>query len=214
MYLKTEHKMVEIQPLVYVVDDNPAIQEVIQVLMNSVNLEVQTFTSGEEFLSVVDQSASGCLLLDVRMPGMSGLEVQDVLKQRGINLPIIFLSGHGEVPVAVQAMRGGALDFIEKPFQPQLLLDRVHACLKLNDQTHSQKSRKLEAENRLGQLTPREVEIAQMIVAGKPSKRIAAALDISEKTVDVHRYNIMKKVAVRSVAELVKLWLDATQEVA
>jgi FixJ family two-component response regulator len=211
---KTKPGSREILTLIYVVDDNPAIREVIQVLMNSVNLDVQTFTSGEEFLSLVDDSASGCLLLDVRMPGMSGLEVQDAMNQRGIHLPIIFLTGHGEVPVAVQAMRGGALDFIEKPFQPQLLLDRVHACLKLNEQTRSQKSRKLAAENRLGQLTPREVEIAQMIVAGKPSKKIAEALDISEKTVDVHRFNIMKKVAVRSVAELVKLWLDATQEVA
>lgn len=201
------------QQAVYVVDDSADILEVIQVLLNSVNLKVKTFASGEEFLSQVDHNARGCLLLDMRMPGMSGLEVQDALKEKHFSLPIIFLTGHGEVTAAVQAMRGGALDFIEKPFQPQLLLDRIHACLKLDGQLNADQCKRAEAEKRIKLLSPREHEIAKLIVAGKPSKIIGSALGISEKTVDVHRHKIMKKVAVRSVAELVQLWLDTKQEI-
>lgn len=198
--------------LVYVVDDSPDIREVIKVLLSSVNLESMSFPSGEAFLAAVDTSARGCLLLDMRMPGMSGLEVQDALKARSVSLPIIFLTGHGEVNTAVQAMRDGALDYIEKPFQPQFLLDRIHTCLKQNFLTHAQQRSRLDAINRLNRLTPREAEIAEMIVAGMPSKRISAALNLSEKTVDVHRHNIIKKVSAGSVAELVKLWLDARLE--
>jgi len=197
--------------VVYVVDDSPDILDVVQILLKSVNLKVRTFVSGEEFLSKVDHTARGCLLLDVRMPGMSGLEVQDALKAHGVTLPVIFLTGHGEVATAVQAMREGALDFIEKPFQPQLLLDRIHACLKLDNQINADQCRKKEAEKRLRKLSTREYEIAKMIVAGKPSKVIASALAISESTVDVHRHNIMKKALVQSVAELIQLWLDTKQ---
>jgi two-component system, LuxR family, response regulator FixJ len=211
---KIEPQSADVPQVVYVVDDSADILEVIQVLLNSVNLKVKTFTSGEEFLSQVDHTARGCLLLDMRMPGMSGLEVQDALKEHCITLPVIFLTGHGEVTAAVQAMREGALDFIEKPFQPQLLLDRIHACLKLNGQINAEQCKKKAAENRVKQLSPREYEVAKLIVAGKPSKVIGSALGISEKTVDVHRHKIMKKVLVRSVAELVQLWLDTKQEIA
>lgn len=202
------------QQAVYVVDDSADIREAIQVLLNSVDLKARTFASGEEFLSQIDRTARGCLLLDMRMPGMSGLEVQDALKEHCINLPVIFLTGYGEVAAAVQAMREGALDFIEKPFQPQLLLDRIHACLKLDCQLNTAECKKKAAEQRVNQLSPREYEIAKQIVAGKPSKIIGSALGISEKTVDVHRHKIMRKVSVRSVAELVQLWLDTKQDVA
>ncbi len=204
----------DVEQVIYVVDDSPDILDVIEVLLSSVNMKVRTFMSGEALLSQIDANARGCLLLDMRMPGMSGLEVQDALKERRITLPIIFLTGHGEVTIAVQAMREGALDFIEKPFQPQLLLDRIHACLKLDMQITADQCKQKEAAKRLKQLSPREFEIAKLIVAGKPSKVIASALGISEKTVDVHRHKIMKKVSLRSVAELVQLWLDTKQEIA
>lgn len=211
---KVKSASADVQQVIYVVDDSADILDVIQVLLSSVNMKVMTFTSGEAFLSQVDHTARGCLLLDMRMPGMSGLEVQDAMKERCIPLPVIFLTGHGEVTIAVQAMREGALDFIEKPFQPQFLLDRIHACLKLDTQINAVQCKQKEAEKRLKQLSPREFEIAKLIVAGKPSKVIASALGISEKTVDVHRHKIMKKVSLRSVAELVQLWLDTKQEIA
>jgi FixJ family two-component response regulator len=204
----------EINPTIYVVDDSADILEAIQVLLNSVNLKARTFASGEEFVSSIDPTARGCLLLDMRMPGMSGLEVQDALKEKCIALPIIFLTGHGEVSTAVQAMRDGALDFIEKPFQPQLLLDRIHACLKVDQESYDEKCKQQLAASQLNHLTPREKEIAKLIVAGKPSKVIATLMDISEKTVDVHRHNIMKKTSIKSTAELVQLWIDAKLETA
>lgn len=203
----------EVQQAVYVVDDSTDILDAIRVLLSSVNLKVKTFASGEEFLSQVDHTARGCLLLDMRMPGMSGLEVQDALKERCITLPIIFLTGHGEVTTAVRAMREGALDYIEKPFQPQLLLDHIHACLKLDLQINANECAKEAAEQRISRLSPREYEIAKLIVAGKPSKVIGSELGISEKTVDVHRHKIMKKISVRSVAELVQLWLDTKHQI-
>ncbi|MGA9991827.1 MAG: response regulator [Thiobacillaceae bacterium] len=209
---KLKPQPTEVKQAVYVVDDSADILDAIQVLLRSVNLNVKTFASGEDFLSQADHTVRGCLLLDMRMPGMSGLDVQDAMKERGINLPVIFLTGHGEVTEAVRAMREGALDFIEKPFQPQLLLDRIHACLALDAQINADQRKKKAAEERVNQLTPREYEIAKLIVAGKPSKAIGSALGISEKTVDVHRYRIMKKVSVRSVAELVQLWLDTKQD--
>jgi len=203
-----------IHPTVYVVDDSADILEAIRVLLNSVSLATRTFASGEEFVSSIDHTARGCLLLDMRMPGMSGLEVQEALKQRSIVLPIIFLTGHGEVGTAVQAMRDGALDFIEKPFHPQLLLDRIHACLKADQVIYDELSKQRAAARRLNHLTSREREIAKMIVAGKPSKMIASMMDISEKTVDVHRHNILKKTSIKSTAELVQLWIEAKLETA
>jgi len=198
--------------IVYVVDDSPDILESVQMLLTSVNLDVRTFASGEEFVSSIDQSARGCILLDMRMSGMSGLKVQEALKEKGIRLPIIFLTGYGEVSSAVQAMREGAMDYIEKPFQPQMLLDRVHACLKLGEEICEADDRHLSAVDRLACLTPRELEIAKWIVAGKPSKIISMQTNISEKTVDVHRHNILKKIAVKSTAELVQLWMDAKRD--
>jgi two-component system, LuxR family, response regulator FixJ len=199
--------------MVYVVDDSTDVRAAIEVLLNSVNLRTKTFASGEEFLASVDPTARGCLLLDMRMPGMSGLEVQDLLKERSVSLPIIFLTGHGEVSTAVQAMRDGAMDYIEKPFHPQFLLDRIHTCLKLDEEISGRSFRRQEARNRVKRLSPREYEIAKLIVEGMPSKRIAASFQISEKTVDVHRHNIFKKVSIRSVAELVPLWMDAQPEI-
>jgi two-component system response regulator FixJ len=200
--------------VIYVVDDNAEILEAIQELLTSVDLNVITFTSGEQFISSVDANTRGCLLLDLRMPGMSGLEVQYAMKKKLINMPIIFLTGHGEVGTAVQAMREGAVDFIEKPFLAQALLERVHACLQIDERIKDEKKRQETARNALGQLTQRELEIARMIVTGKPSKIVASEINISEKTVDVHRHNIFKKLSIKSTSELLQIWVDAGYEIA
>jgi FixJ family two-component response regulator len=176
-----------------------------------VQLDARAFESAEAFLAALDQHASGCLLLDVRMPGMSGLELQRVLVEREIQLPVIFLTGHADVPMAVQAIQNGAADFIEKPFNPQRLLDLVQACLE-QDRRHQAHWHSMQAAlDRLAKLTRRERDVAAHIVSGKPSKVIAAAFGISEKTVDVHRHNILKKARVHSVAELVRLWMQAQE---
>jgi two-component system, LuxR family, response regulator FixJ len=208
----TAPKSEPVHPTVYVVDDSADILDAMEVLLNSVNLKARTFPSGEAFIARIDHTARGCVLLDMRMPGMSGLEVQEALREKRVTLPIIFLTGHGEVRTAVQAMRDGALDFIEKPFHSQLLLDRVHECLKKDQETFAERSKRRIAANRLDCLTPREHEIANLIVAGKPSKVISSMMNISEKTVDVHRHNILRKISVRSVAELVQVWIEATPE--
>jgi two-component system, LuxR family, response regulator FixJ len=197
--------------VVYIVDDNAAVRESIQRLLASVRLDARDFESAEALVAAVDEDASGCLLLDVRMPGMGGLELQRVLLQRGIHLPVIFLTGHGDVPMAVQAIQDGAMDFIQKPFNPQRLLDLVQACLEQDRRCQARRHSKQAALDRLAKLTKRERDVADHIVRGKPSKVIAAAFGISEKTVDVHRHNILKKARVRSVAELVHLWMQAQE---
>jgi two-component system, LuxR family, response regulator FixJ len=195
--------------VVYIVDDNAAVRESIQRLLVSVQLDARSFESAEAFLAALNEDASGCLLLDVRMPGMGGLELQRALIARGVRLPVIFLTGYGDVPMAVQAMQDGAADFIEKPFNPQRLLDLVHACLRQNRVSQTRRHSREAALDQLEKLTKRERDIAEYIVSGKPSKVIAAMFDISEKTVDVHRHNILKKARVRSVAELVQVWMQA-----
>jgi two-component system, LuxR family, response regulator FixJ len=198
---------------IYIVDDEPDMLEAMKRLLESVNLPVRTFRSAGDFLAGLEEDPSGCLLLDVRLPDMSGMEVQRILAKRGIVLPILFLTGYADVPMAVKAMQAGAVDFIEKPFNPQHLLDRVQLCLRINQDVSSKALKKQDARKRLDKLTERERDIAEFIVAGKPSKAIAAVFDISEKTVDVHRHNILKKVGAGSVAELVHLWLENKKQI-
>jgi two-component system, LuxR family, response regulator FixJ len=195
------------QPRVYIVDDDAAVRASLRALLGSVGLPAMDFPSGEAFLEAVDEGTRGCLLLDVRMPGMSGLQLQEALQERGVRMPIIVITGHGDVPMAVRAMKAGAADFIEKPFNHQQLLERIQGCLEADVQTDSEEQRRRDAAALLDQLTAREREVLELLVMGKASKVIAAALGISEKTVDVHRSNVMKKTGTRSVAELVRLWL-------
>jgi FixJ family two-component response regulator len=193
-------------PTVYIVDDDDAVREALGALLGSVCQCYQSFASAEAFLAVANQQMRGCLLLDVRMPGMSGLELQRKLQEQGVALQIVIITGHGDVPMAVRALKAGASDFIEKPFNEQDLLDRIQACLKNDDHLWSTKQAQDEAMTRFDALTPREKEVMELIAAGNHTKKIAAQLDIQDRTVDVHRFNIMRKVGVRTLAELLHLW--------
>jgi FixJ family two-component response regulator len=199
------------QPTIYVVDDDDAVRDALGALLGSVRLRCETFATAEDFLAVADQEMRGCLLLDVRMPGMSGLELQRKLQELSIALPVVIITGHGDVPMAVRALKAGASDFIEKPFNEQDLLDRIQKYLK-DDQDHwLVRETRDAAAARFAQLTPRELAVMELIAAGGHTKRIAAQLDIQGRTVDVHRFNIMRKVGVRTLAELLQCWSIAQQ---
>jgi FixJ family two-component response regulator len=191
------------QPLVYVVDDDPEVRRSLQLLMESVNLAVECYSSAGAFLEGCDRARPGCLILDVRMPGMSGLELQDQLVAEGSKLPIIMITAFGEVSLAVRAMRAGAVDFVEKPFSRQELLDRVHAAIEISVALHKKNESRAEIAQRLGKLTDRERQVMDLMVAGHQTKEIAIELGISPKTVDNHRSRVFEKTGADGVAELV-----------
>ena len=193
------------EPTVFVIDDDKAIRHFLRGLIASVNLRVEAFTSAQEFLAAYRSSSPGCLLLDIRMPGMSGLELQQELSVRGIDLPVIVLTGHGNVQVAVHAMKAGAVDFIEKPFNNELLLDRVQKAVAKSVDTYEDRIKRDEILNRRKLLTPRERQVLDLVVAGESNKGIARHLHISEKTVEIHRANVMGKMRAKSLADLVKI---------
>ncbi len=192
-------------PIVFVVDDDEAICESLRLLIGDIGLEVRTFTSAMEFLAHYSPAQSGCLVLDVRMSGMSGLELQAKLRDLGWRIPIIIITGHGDVPMAVEAMKAGAMDFIEKPFRDQVLLDSIQKAIDLDMRSRRQWREKQDVQSRTRLLTQREHEVMDRLVAGKTNKSIAFELGISQKTVDFHRANILGKVGVNSVVELVRL---------
>lgn len=193
------------EPTVFVIDDDKAVRHFLRGLIASVNLRVEAFTSAQEFLAAYRSSSPGCLLLDIRMPGMSGLELQQELSVRGIDLPVIVLTGHGNVQVAVHAMKAGAVDFIEKPFNNELLLDRVQKAVAKSVDTYEDRIKRDEILNRRKLLTPRERQVLDLVVAGESNKGIARHLHISEKTVEIHRANVMGKMQAKSLADLVKI---------
>jgi two-component system response regulator FixJ len=201
-----------VNPLVYVVDDDEAIRQALCALFDSVAIEARAYASASDFLDAASPGMKGCLVLDVRMPGMSGLDLQRVLNERGVPIPIIVISGHGDVAVAVRAMKAGAVDFLLKPFNEQDLLDSVLAALSLSDQASRRTRARQEAAAKFAKLTPREREILTLIMECKPNKLIAFDLNISEKTVDVHRFNIMHKTGARNLPELIQLRLLAGEE--
>ena len=185
-------------PLVHVVDDDAALRDSLRWLLESAGLRVATYASAESFLEAYAAAQGGCLLLDIRMPGMSGLELQDELKRRGYTIPIVFITGHGDVPMAVNAVKKGALEFIEKPYNAQALLVMVDHALDIDAE-----ARRVAAH--LGRLTKREREVMELVIAGKRNQDIAAELSISIKTVEAHRAGMMWKMGVDSLAELVQL---------
>lgn len=195
------------QPTVFVVDDDQAVRKSLELLIRSVNLNVATFASAEDFLAAYDDQRAGCLIVDIRMPGMSGLELQRCLAERGAPPPIIIITGHGDVPIAVRAMKNGALEFLEKPFSKQLLLEHVRAALQRDAAQRSRSLRRADIHSRLDALTPRERQVMELVVAGKASKEVAVDLKISKKTVDVHRARVMQKMKAESLAELVEMVL-------
>ncbi len=201
------------QPLiartVYVVDDDPAMRHSLAWLIGALGVPVEAFASAEEFLRAVRPDHPGCLVTDVRMPGMSGLELQDTLARSGSVLAVVVITGHADVPMAGRAFRAGAVDFIEKPFNDQLLLDRVHEALEKSVRAWGEQTRKAHVRSLLARLTPRERQVADLVVAGKPNKVIAAEINLSMKTVEVHRHNVMEKLEVGSVSDLTRLLLEA-----
>jgi len=197
------------QPIVFVVDDDRAMRDSLRWLLESIGLSVRTYATATEFLDDHDPAQPGCLVLDVRMPGMSGLDLQTELVQRGAELPTIVVTGHAEVAMAVRAVKAGAIDFIEKPFSDQLLLDRVRQALEIDRQSREIRTRREEARRRLASLSAREREVLGLVAAGKANKEIAAALGLSPKTVEVHRAHVMAKMAVDSLAELIRVALLA-----
>lgn len=197
------------QPTVFIVDDDPAIRFAMQALMDSVNIEHEIFASGDEFLENADDHRAGCLVLDIRMPGLGGLELQEELLKRGSTLPIIFITGHGDVPMAVDAMQKGAVDFIQKPFRDQDLLDRIREALKTDQERREEQQKHAEVAERLARLTNREREVFDLVVTGKPNKVIAYELGVSQRTVEIHRARVMEKMQARSLADLVKMHMTA-----
>jgi len=202
----------DLPPTVFVVDDDPALLRLIRKLLEPQGHRVETFGSGAEFLAAYSPDRTGCLVLDVRMPGMSGLALQERLAVDAINLPIVIITGYGEVPIAVKAMRQGAFDFIEKPFSGQLLVDRVQAALAEDARRRESRMTRDEIRRRRATLTPRERQVMDLVVQGEPNKLVGSALGLSPKTVEVHRANVMKKMAAHSLADLVRMSLQLGEE--
>ena len=194
---------------VFIVDDDAAIRFAMQALMDSVNLSHEIFASGDEFLEIMADQRPGCLVLDIRMPGLGGLELQEELIKRGNTLPIIFITGHGDVPMAVEAMQKGAVDFIQKPFRDQELLDRIRDALATDEERREAQQHHAEVAGRLDRLTNREREVFDLVVTGKPNKVIAYELGVSQRTVEIHRARVMEKMQARSLADLVKMHMTA-----
>lgn len=194
------------QQTVFVVDDDEALRDSIAWLLDSESLNVRMFSCVDDFLICSDQKKNGCLLLDIRMPGMSGMELLAVLREKEIYLPVIMITGHGDVAMAVRAMKLGAFDFLAKPFNAHELLERVHAALALSREECRQRIAFEEKRSGVATLTGREMEVFRLMVDGESSKEIAIKLGNSPKTVDIQRASIMKKLNVRTLAEAVKLW--------
>jgi FixJ family two-component response regulator len=193
------------EPTVFVVDDDDAVRRFLTGLIQSIDLKVEAYASAKDFLDAYEPNRPGCLLLDVRMPGMSGLELQRELAERSIDLQVVILTGHGNVPVAVQAMKAGAVDFIEKPFNNELLLDRIQTAVAQSLRSDIEREKHGKTLRRLDTLTPRERQVFALVVTGETNKSIAHRLKISEKTVEIHRANVMRKMRARSLASLVHM---------
>jgi len=194
-----------VESAVYVVDDDVSVRTALERLLKSVGLTVQAFTSAREFLEQATPAWSGCLIADVRMPGMSGLELQDELNARQLSLPVIFLTGYGTVPASVRALKAGAVDFLEKPVDDQTLLDAVQTALERDHRSRLHQAEIKNIRQRLDSLTPREYEVLTFIISGRINKQVAAELGTTEKTIKVHRARIMEKLQCASLAELVRL---------
>ena len=193
---------------VFIIDDDDAVRDSLAMLLRSVELPVETFDSGVGFLERYRPEIAGCIVLDIRMPKMSGIEVQQRLRELGCRVPVIFITGHGDIPMAVQAIKEGAADFIQKPFRDQDLLDRIHAALAENTRQRSEDTQRASLQSCYDSLTEREREVMGMVVAGKANKVIALDLNLSQRTVEIHRARVMEKMQARSLADLVKMAID------
>lgn len=197
---------------VFLIDDDQAVRDAVGLLLRTDGLAVETFTSAAGFLESGAAERAGCLVLDVRMPGMSGLDLQQQMRTRGYRTPIIFMTGHGDVPMAIRAMKAGAFDFIEKPFQGKTLLERIHEALKLDTCERHRRAQRAEAATRMAQLSPREREVLDRIALGRYNKTIAAELGISVSTVEIHRKRVMEKLQAESLSDLIRTLALANNE--
>ena len=198
---------------VFVIDDDEAVRTSLRLLLKSVGLPVETFASAQEFLDQYDEDRAGCLVLDIRMPGISGLELQQHLNDRNSIMPIVFITGHGDVPMAVEAMQAGAVDFIQKPFRDQDLIDRINRALDKDREMRSELRERDEIRRRMSQLTPREHEVLDLVTQGKANKVIAGDLNVSQRTVEIHRARVMEKMGAGSLAHLVRMVIEANREI-
>lgn len=198
----------ELKPTVFMVDDDAQIREAVHWLLECVSLSVESFANAADFLQVYSPSRSGCILLDVRMPGMSGLELLEELGRRNNPLPVLMMTGHGDIPMAIRAMKAGAVDFILKPFNDQLLLEQIQKTLTL-PRAPAVKEPVGKFNDRLSRLTPREREVLQLVVEGRLNKQIAAELNITISTVELHRSHLKQKLKVKTLAQLVRLCVQA-----
>lgn len=199
------------RPTIFVVDDDSAVRDALKLLLRSVGQSVETYGAGQEFLEAYSEDRPGCLVLDIRMPGMSGLELQQKLNEKHSILPIIFITGHGDVPMAVEAMQAGAVDFIQKPFRDQDLIDRINQALEKDSSNRAALGERNDIRRRLETLTPREREVLDLVVHGKANKVIAGDLKLSQRTVEIHRARVMEKMQASSLAHLVRMVLEVGQ---
>jgi len=199
------------RPAVFIVDDDAAVRDALKFLLRSVGHPVEAFASAVDFLAAYRDDRPGCLVLDIRMPGMSGLELQAQLNERRSMLPIIFITGHGDVPMAVEAMQSGAMDFIQKPFRDQDLIDRINQALEKDAKNRASLGELTLIRERLTSLTPREREVMDLVVHGKANKVIAGDLDLSQRTVEIHRSRVMEKMLATSLAHLVRMVIEVEE---
>ena len=195
-------------PIVFIVDDDEAVRNSLRLLVKSVGLSATALVSAQEFLASYDPLQPGCLVLDVRMPGMSGLELQQQLNLRGAVIPVIFITGHGDVPMAVAAMQQGAFDFLQKPFRDQDLMDRIQRALEKDGANRAELGERSRIREQYETLTPREREVLALVTSGKANKVMAAALGLSQRTIEIHRARVMEKMGASSLAHLVRMVLD------
>ncbi len=204
--------MTQSEPTVFIVDDDSSVLKGLSRLMKSVKLNEETYSSAQDFLDSYNSEQPGCLLIDMRMPGISGLELQEILQSMNILIPTIIITGYGEVTDAVQAMKNGAIDFIEKPFKGQYLIDQIHKAIAEDAQIRKKQAQQQVVSASLALLTPREREVMDLVIAGKANKVVALELGLSMKTVEFHRAHVMRKMKADSVAELVDMCISATKE--
>jgi FixJ family two-component response regulator len=198
-------KVTQREPAVFVVDDDEAVRNLLRLLLKSLGMQAVTLGSAEEFLAGYDPDQAGCIILDVRMPGMSGIELQDELNRRGAIIPVIFITGHGDVPMAVEAMQHGAVDFLQKPFSDRDLTDRIQRALSVDRRNRALLGEKNQIRTRIAMLTPRERQVLELVTHGKSNKAISGDLGVSQRTVEIHRAHLTEKMGATSLAHLVHM---------